>query len=99
MVPSFSMRARRFCTVPRATRRVLAKEATDNRALSRNKDSNCRSVASIGPSVGVHCLLPRRLLQRKTILYKTSTVPDDIARNSHFLINCLAFLWPDDLRN
>src|SRR3984885_7833467 len=48
MVPSFSIRASRFCTVPRATRRDLAKEATDNRALSRNSESSWRSVESMG---------------------------------------------------
>src|ERR1700679_4047839 len=50
MVPSFSIRASRFCTVPRATRRDLAKEATDNRALSRNSESSWRSVESMGAS-------------------------------------------------
>src|SRR5467141_3634318 len=87
MVPSFSIRASRFCTVPRATCNVLAKEATDNRALSRNRDSSWRSVESMGPP------------SERTSLYKTSIYAGDIARKSRVLIRILAFLWLDDLRN
>src|SRR5580692_1250129 len=68
MVPSFSIRASRFCTVPRATRRDLAKEATDNRALSRNSESSWRSVESMGP--------PRRqIVQIVSICWRFAQYP------------------------
>jgi len=46
--------ARRFCTVPRATRRVLASAATGRRAFSRSSDRSSRSVASI-QNVNIAC--------------------------------------------
>src|ERR1700751_788636 len=47
MVPLAARRAIRFCTVPRATPRALAREATEARASLRSSPISCRSMSSI----------------------------------------------------
>jgi len=48
IVPSASSRTSRFCTVPRATFKVLARLATGVRALVRNKAMSWWSRSSMG---------------------------------------------------
>src|ERR1700736_236068 len=85
MVPSASIRASRFCTVPRATLRFLANVATGTRASARSNDSNFRSVESMDNLPWV-CTATANLR-------KTPIGYDYLYNINRLLINFLASHW------